>query len=486
MRVAAKTFCITPGTESISQSLTGTKVARIDSPLQTTLTLLEDNGRRLCILSSHAITHFYRFCNVIRPAVAGVLEIEPSRVVCFSSHNHCSFQPFPPDHELAVYGKLTHERTLALEELTPEGRLMVDLSCRAAAELPAMLQEAEVYRALGHERRISYNRKGHRADGSTYLIREEDRLLLGEDFNGDIDDAASVVAFVGSNRRPICFLASFTAHPVTSFHPEHPTIFGDYSQVACDHLSAAFGDVPVGFLQGCAGDVNSKGMMSHKPIEQSVEDARRFGHLLGDTFVTAVQSMSRCQRHDFAFGMKKVHLPFGGVPPPAELEMRIADLQSFIQRCEANDPDTRTCQGLNFPANMSPRYRAALVGPLLTWARWAKDFHVRNRLHEAPAGVDPEIAAIRIGDVGIIGLPCEPFDAIGRRIKRLSGCAMTIPCGYMNDDYIFYVPDSGNNGDLDYQSAFYRYTTSLLPYAQPAGDLLADEGVRLLKELSGS
>src|SRR5687768_12911197 len=136
-------------------------------------------------------------------------------------------------------------------------------------------------------------------------------------------------------------------------------------------------------------------------------------------------------------------------------------MTSFVQRCAKGDrSNTRQCQGLNFPDNMTPSYRAALVEPLVRWAKWALSFHEQDGLPDAPTGVDAEIAAIVIGDVGIVGLPCEPFDAIGRQIKRDSPCAMTIPCGYMNDDCIFYVPNSGNNGDLDYQSAFYRYTTS--------------------------
>jgi hypothetical protein len=139
---------------------------------------------------------------------------------------------------------------------------------------------------------------------------------------------------------------------------------------------------------------------------------------------------------------------------------------------------------LNFPSNMTPRYRAALVEPVLNWARWARSFYEQDQLDKAPTGVDVEIAVLRVGDVGIVGLPCEPFDAIGRRIKKHSPCALTLPCGYLNDDYIAYVPDSGNNGDTDYQSAFYRYTKSLLPYAQPAGDLLADEAVHMLCQLS--
>ena len=41
---------------------------------------------------------------------------------------------------------------------------------------------------------------------------------------------------------------------------------------------------------------------------------------------------------------------------------------------------------------------------------------------------------------------------------------------------------NANCADRDYVSAFYRYTTSLLPYRKPAGDLLASAAVALLRD----
>jgi hypothetical protein len=481
MRVSAETFSITPRVGVAGQSLAGNAVESVHGALQTTLTLIEDGDKRVCILSTHAITDLYRYSDFLRPAIAETLKMDPAHVLCFTSHNHCACIPFDPSLPQAKYGKLADDvRPLRLQDLTDEGRLILEMSRQVAARLPAKLRNAEVRWARGHERRISYNRKGHRADGSTYMLREADRLLLGADFNGDIDDDAFVVGFFSEDNQPISFLTSFTAHPATAYHPEKLVIFGEYPQVACDELSRANGNVPVGFLQGCAGDVNAKGTVSQNP---SVADATRLGQFLGETFKQAARKMTASAQQDMKVSLCDVHLPFAAPPGLDGLNAMIADMENFTSRCAKDDPDTLACQGLNFPAYMSPRYRAVLVDPLLAWARWVREFHLHDRLHELPKGVDFEIAAIRLGDVGIVGLPCEPFDAIGRQIKRHSPCAVTLPCGYMNDDCVFYIPDSGNNGDNDYQSAFYRYTTNMLAYAQPAGDRLAEMSVELLRAM---
>ena len=69
------------------------------------------------------------------------------------------------------------------------GRALLRQLEEAARKLRDRLEPVTVAWALGRERRISYNRTGRRADGST-CMRDEDRVLLGADFNGDIDDEA--------------------------------------------------------------------------------------------------------------------------------------------------------------------------------------------------------------------------------------------------------------------------------------------------------
>ena len=481
LQYAATTFAVSPRLGARGNSLLGHTAGGVYTPLQSTLVLLDDGRQRLALLTSHfASLLAVPVSNLLRRRVADTLGLDRRQVLLFSSHNHCDVQtlhtppawPPDPDNETAE------------TELTTEGRQVLDGFLQTAAALPGRLQPARVRYGVGHERRITHNRKGRRADGSTYFMREEDRLRLGVDFCGDIDDDAFVVGFFAAGGQPLGFLTQFTGHPVTAYHPEHPIVHGEYPQVACDALSAAYGGVPVGFLQGCAGDSNSKGLLAATPVEENVRNAERYGHYLGETFRQVADALTPSARDDLRIAWREVAVPTQPVPPPAVLERRLGEVHAFLARCDADDDaGTRTCDGLNFPATMSPAYRKALIEPTRQWLEWALARH-RGDDGPAPIRVSLRVAALRIGDVGIVGLPCEPFLGIGRQIKQASPLPLTLPCGYMNDTQFNYVPDSPNCRDTEYMSSFYRYRLGLLPFRKPAGDVLARAGVALLRQLT--
>ena len=182
-----------------------------------------------------------------------------------------------------------------------------------------------------------------------------------------------------------------------------------------------------------------------------------------------------------------MELPFEDMPSLEALQRRLREVEAFIARCEAGDDvGTRTCDGLNFPTNMTPAYRKTIIEETRPWLLWAIKFHEEKRLQDVPKGVTLRIAALRIGDVGIVGLPCEPLLGIGRQIKRDAPLPCAIPCAYMNANQIAYVPDGPNCNDREreYMSSYYRFKPGLLPYRQPAGDLLARAAVEMLKGVS--
>lgn len=480
LRAAALTLELKPSIGAATDSLGGDTTTQVFSPLKTTILLLEGNPGSMCFIGTSCYSDYYPFSNIIRQRVGKILSLEREQIVVFSSHNHSTVTLTQTDQ---FAGYLPNEDAiLSDDQLTEFGRKLVSDLEGAARVLREKLEPVMVSWALGREGRISYNRKGRRADGSTYFMREEDRALLGGDFSGEIDDDAPVVALIDRSKKAVCFLVQFTAHPVTSYHPESPVTFGDYAQVACDDLSAAHGNVPVLFLQGCAGNINSKLFLMKIPPAERVSNAAKLGHLLGDTYVKASRSLNPCKTQDSGCVWRHVLLPFTQVPSERQLRDELAIVDDFLKRVATGDETALTCSGLNAARSMSFKYRGKLVEPYRRWLHWALRFHTEHRLKDAPKGVTLRIGAFRVGDIGIVGLPCEPFLGIGRQIRKGSKFPLTISVGYMNDD-VGYVPDSPNLGDSDYSSSYYRYTSAFLPYRRPGGDLLARAGIRMLKEL---
>jgi hypothetical protein len=516
IRVAAETFSVVPRVGSLEESMFDDKIRKVYTPIKTTLMFIEDDQTRLeahperafweirasktkglwfkkrpktlfpdaslGIIMSHFMCEFYFLSNLYRKHLATSLGIPKENTFFFSSHNHTDALLTEAPR---VYGARKYDACCSEDTLTPEGKDLLKALVKSAQRLPGKVVPARVAWGVGHERRITYNRKGRRADGTTYLMREEDRLLMGKDFNGDIDDIVFVVAFIGANGKPVSYLAEFTGHPATAYHPEIPIVHGDFPQVACDELSKAYGGVPVGFPQGCAGEMNSKGLVSLEPIDLKAARADLYGHYLGRTFIQAAKHLRYSTRDDITFSRERVSLPFKKIPSERSLRRQIAKVNDFLQRCEQADQNALTCLGLNVARNMSPKYRGGLLMPHKRWAEWALKFHTEKRLNDVPKSVGVDVTALRLGDVGIIGLACEPLCGIGRQIKRQTRLPVAVPCGYLDDSTsIGYVPDSPNNGDMDYQSSYYRYTTALLPYRDPAGDVLARASVRMLAQLA--
>jgi hypothetical protein len=470
LRAAASEFEIAPEANTVTDVRTGAKATEIVSGLKTTVTLLEDGETRVCLITTHFGPSIpVNVSRLFRETIADDLGISVSRVLLFTSHNHCSVA-FAANGVLA-YNSYCSE--VPAPKLLPIGEEFLATLRRHVAALPARLEAVTVWRTEGCVNGITYHRKGRRADGTTYFVREEDRQLLGDDYQGDVDSQAPLIVLKNEAGRVVAGLAQFTGHPVTAFHPEKTIVFGEWPQVACDLVSENLGageSVPVGFLQGCAGDVNSKELLSGK-----VALSKKFGEILGAGYCEALNELKPSRRDGLAIEVETVKLPLAPLPPREELDGEMEEMTDFIRRAEAGDEDTLLCVGQNFPRKLSPKFRAWLVGIVKPWNEWALDLHEQDKVDSVPIYLELEIA--------VVGLPCEPFQNIGRQIRSGSPFPLTIPCGYLNVSH-GYITDSENTGDGEYMSAHYRYTKFRPPLAKPAGDVLADAALRILKRFS--
>jgi hypothetical protein len=481
LKAAALEFGITPAPGGITASKVGSLVREVAGPLKTTVTLLEAGDKRVCLITPHMNSpKGVNISPLIRRKTAEALGLPMDQVLLMVSHNHTDFNLVSNHLEASMTLSMKPE-DIPAPQLVPAGEAFLKQLTATASKLPALLQPVTVWWAVGTEGRISYNRKGRRADGSTYLMREEDRDLMGVDFKGDVDEQAPIVVLKNNQGEVVTAITHFTAHPCTCYHPEKPVVFGDWPQVACDHLAAHLSPnkpISVSFLQGCAGDVNSKGM-----FRGDVALSKKYGHMLAESYITALDQLQPSKRDGLDFAIEKVKIPLAPLPSEAVLKAEITEMEAFIQRATAGDENTRLCVGQNFPKELSPAYRGKLVEMILPWSRWALDLRQQGKADTVAKFLEVDIQVLRIGDVGIVGMPFEPFQGIGRQIRAGSPLPLALPCGYTNISY-GYLTDGPNTGDTEYMSANYRYSKFRPPYAKPGGDVIAVQALETLRRFA--
>ncbi|MEX1039115.1 MAG: hypothetical protein WDZ51_00690 [Pirellulaceae bacterium] len=488
LQVAAARFGITPSKVIKTNTAKLAKEARIAGPLKTTVTLLDDGKAMVCCICCDWVKIPRNAMQLFRRALAIELAIPEDQVIFFASHNHSDTSLILDESGGFEWGLPPYEGPPA--QLNEIGHELLDHLLASVKTLKSDLQPATIWWSVGNEDRITYNRKGRRADGSTFLMREEDRIQQGTDFRGDIDTQAPVIVFKNERGEPIVAWVQFTGHPVTSFSPEEPVVFGDYPAIACDYLGKKLGDgeneVPVAFFQGCAGDVNSKEM-----FRGGVKRAIEFGEMLGQSYVAALPNLKKSERGDLDFAFSVAKLPLAELPSEEALRRDLAEIEDFIRRARNGDENALHCVGLNFPRDLSPEYRAGLVDRVRMWTEWALEIRQSGGDDPLPEHLPVSLWIVRVGDIGLAGMPLEPFQGIGRQIRRDAELPLVLTCGYANYT-MGYIPDGPNVNDREYMSSFHRYSASenksirpRPPLKVPGGDVIAQETVRILNQMAG-
>jgi len=315
---------------------------------------------------------------------------------------------------------------------------------RAAADV----QPAALRIGRARERRVSFNRRLRRKDGSTAMnwTLPDPATVAGP--LGPVDDELLALS-VDCGGCQVGALVNFPLHPAIIDH-ENWLYSADYPGYMAESLGQIKGeDFLTLFFNGCCGNINHIDYADKDSPRRGFVMAQRVGYMLG---ARAAQAINH--------GVEISGSPIAAVRQAVALN-RIAISQEryeWAQRTldEAGSGQRKPIDGLD----------AEVTAKLL--------IRLYHQQHEPD---EVEVMAVRIGPLGIVSLPGEVFTEFGMDIKRRSPAPYTMAIELANDA-VGYLPTAEAFGQGGYE-----VTPGVTAYEKGSGERLRDAALRLLNDL---
>ena len=396
----------------------------------------------------------------MRGAIGQAIGIPASAVRVTATHNHSA----PVTGELTGMGWMFE----GLDAVEPYVTMVAEHLAGAARTAWAGLEPV----TIGHGTGTSPLAVNRRADMPRGGVR------VAHNWDGPVDRSVRVARLDGDSGTPVATIVHYSAHPTILAGGNH-YVTPDYPGPARRTVEASLGGHCL-FLQGTPGDIGTV-----ETFVDELEPYRRLGTMLGhDAAAVASRSTGRLRRQRLA----EEHDPSSWLArfeyepqPPSDETLRVASrIVMMPVRPDLGDPVALRREATSRRAEL----RAAIE-------RRANAFEIRElrvqtkglcmsaEQAEALAGLDVyplEVHGLRIGPLGFIGVPLEPFIELGRAIAAASPLGQTFVSGYTNG-YRNYLPtiDQWPRGG---------YEVDICAFRPEAATLLVEAGAGLLAELA--
>lgn len=346
------------------------------------------------------------------------------------------------------------------------------LTVQAVKEAWKNVAPVKVGAGVGHEDRISENRRIKLKDGSETDMRRAYSMPRDEDVAsvGPIDPQVGVLRLDREDGRPLAVLYNFACHPI--MHPPHKGNSADFPGFASKAIEDALGDGALAFfVQGCAGDINP---VRYKEPQRTPE-AEPLGNSLGLAVVRAARKIATKPNAALSVSRKVVVIPRG-----ADFEKRIAAIEAeqtkLLASLKPTNINFKTFLPLllqhrlwpDFPSHHAQSYlheqslgrdsiakldtdnRAAVEAYLQNIATMERLTRLNTNLAllkrhlaqtkaaEKPT-LDAEICGLRVGSFKLVTFPGEITVQVGLNIKKAANDPRAFVAGYTNG-YIYYTP----------------------------------------------
>ena len=224
---------------------------------------------------------------------------------------------------------------------------------------------------------------------------------------GPIDPDIAILSVQYADGRPLALLANYSLHYVGGLPPNQVSAdyFGEFARQIKKRLGAD--ETFIGIMSnGSSGDINNINFREPRPRAGVYERITEVARVIADRTFKAVESLPH--RSEVMIKMQERTLDLGIRKPNSE-EVKYA--KRLL--ADAKDPQRLT----------------------------TNEVYARETINidQGPGQVNLKLQALRIGELGIVAIPCEVFAEIGLEIKRKSPFKPTFVIGLANG-YNGYLP----------------------------------------------
>ncbi|MCY3556780.1 MAG: hypothetical protein OXH56_15835 [Gemmatimonadetes bacterium] len=392
-------------------------------PLYAKAIVFEAAGRRVCLVILDLTIVTGDYTDRIRAEICEQTGIEQDAIMVQATQTHSapSLGYFMLDPEFPL------ETTEETEYLRGAEQAYGDQAATAAVEAAALaagrLQPVRIGLGRGVLGDLAFNRRGVRRDGTVFMPRPMDReqqpFGISEVcyLEGPIDPEVGVCSVQDMNGKPLAFLLHHTCHPVNAYGNRETFLAAsaDWPGAWSREMQLTFGPdaVPL-VVNGCCGNINP-----WHPYDPDFQpDHRRMGRELSGLSERIVRNLA----FDGNFSgeaaldtrIESIGLPFRKIP-----EARLREVDAILT--EHPQPQ-READG-----QVDPR-----------WFRAASTRSV-ELCRQRDGAFNYEIQVLRVGDLGIVGLPGEPF-VEGQLALKLNSPAPYLFPAHLTSHYVGYLP----------------------------------------------
>ena len=403
---------------------------------------IESNGTKVVMLS---MDHCGPQCNVtddFRKHVAEVCGISEDAIYISCTHTHTgpfliyqSEDPVEQEYYRFVYNRIGDAAKFAFDDLKP----------------------AKMGFGRGEAPDVAFIRRYRMKDGSVRTNPGVNNPDIVEPI-GITDESVYVLRFDREDSDSIA-VVNFANHADVVGGCK---VSADWPGFLRRTVEKTFDNTKCIMFNGAEGDVNH---VNVHPI----------GGYLNDTFLD-FDDVSRGYLHARYIG----RVICGGVLQAFD-KVEYVDVESikFIRKCISIPANIPTPEELVEARKISDLHRAGkdneipFEGMMLTTV--VAEAERMIRLENSPENFDMYITGIAIGDIAFIGIPGEPFNAVGRGIKETDGWKMVIPTCLTNGTQGYFpMQDSYDEGGYEARCSNFK---------AGVGELIISESKKLLDEL---